>query len=93
MKMDAEMTVPIKVGDQQIGEFDIRAEITVTSWGSPGTYWEPPEPCEWETGDVYVITGDNEHPVPEFLGPIVDAFLEGDDAALAISEIIMDAER
>ena len=27
-------------------------DVKVLSYGNPGTYWDPPEPAEWETGDV-----------------------------------------
>ena len=75
-------------------------DVTVLSHGNPGTYWDPPEPAEWETGDVHFYgkkIGDDpprweEHPLPDELKKWTDAYLEGDAAAETIGQHIADMQ-
>ena len=38
----------------QEADIEITFEFEVTSWGSSGSYWDPPEGPEWEITDIYV---------------------------------------
>lgn len=35
-------------------EIEVTFEFEVTSWGDSGSYWDPPEPPEWEITAIYV---------------------------------------
>ena len=97
---DVDMTVPIIVQGLEIGEFGISVDVTILSYGDAGTYWDPPEPAEWETGDVHFYgkkIGDDpprweEHPLPVELQKWTDAYLEGDAAAETIGQHIADMQ-
>lgn len=91
-----DLTVPIVVHGREIGEFDIGVEISILSHGDAGWYWDPPEPMEWETGEVCFYGPKDadgkwtEHPLPDELRKWADAYLESDEAAEAISTHIND---
>lgn len=33
-------------------EIEYEAEINITTWGDGGSYWDPPEPPEWEVESI-----------------------------------------
>jgi hypothetical protein len=35
-------------------EYEVTVDFKVTYWGSPGTYWDPPEGMEMELGAVWI---------------------------------------
>ena len=94
-----DLTVPIIAHGMEIGEFDIWVEVTPTSFGTIGGYWDPSEPPEWETGDVafYGPEGEDgkreECELPDALQPFVDAYLETDAAMETICAQIADMDR
>ena len=94
MQIDVTLLVPIVVDGKEIGEFDIAAQVLVTSWGRPATHWDPPEPMEYEIGTVgfYGIPepGVVHHAttMPAELKPWADRYLDTPEAADRICDAI-----
>lgn len=94
-----DLTVPIIVLGHAIGEFEVSVEITVTSFGYPGSYWYPPEGPEWEAAGDISFYGERdedgkrkEHELPAELEKFVDDYLATAAAAEAIAEHIAELE-
>ena len=57
MNIDVALTVPILLNGDEVGEFDIMAEVRMTTWGTMATYWEPGDSAEFEVIDATLHGG------------------------------------
>ena len=96
-----DLTVPIKVHGQEIGEFDVRVGVEVTcTWVERRVISPPSNRPSGKIREMFLLltkpVGEfrqTQEDIPDWLQAQVDAYLETDIAAAYIVEAIEDGDR